>query len=168
MIPSNIELLYAFPEYKPLDLYEFVLLAIELMDQYESEAMVIVAGFNRKVDIFEITPYLTQWKRELNIPELNRDDSLFMYAFPIVRRVATEESIREYLTRLEELCIESDYSKDLYDFYLLSCALQDFDYSDNQWYFENLTKENSKEKIRGIATIWLEKHQERHDRLLSH
>jgi hypothetical protein len=167
MIHTNIELLYAFPEYKPHNLYEFVLLAIELLDQVNSEAMVIVAGFSKSVDIFEITPYLIKWKKDLHIPDLNTNDSLLVYAFPIVRHLAAGENIREQLLHLDALCIESGYSKELNDFYLLSNALKDLDYSDNQWYWKNLTKENSLETIHSVATSWLDTNAQRYNEIMA-
>lgn len=53
-----------------------------------------------------------------------------------------ETQTLKVLNSLKELCIELDYKKSLYDFYLLYFAKDDLIDSENQWYWEGADKSN--------------------------
>ena len=58
--------------------------------------------------------------------------------------------------KLSGLCINNDYMKELYDFYLLDCAIDDLKYGENQFHWPDLSlnKLNIESTVIEVCRKW--------------
>ena len=79
----------------------------------------------------------------LKLDTVDRTKIITNYATYLVKQVINNErALFPTLETLKNLCIELDYEKNIYDFYLLYFAKEDLRYSDVQWYWAGADKEN--------------------------
>ena len=85
----------------------------------ETENMLILASFSKPVEREEIKPYVSGVLQDLQIEEKVEECSVISKACFYAQMIVDNYEIRKNLTALFELCLESNYSKDLMPFYLL-------------------------------------------------
>ncbi len=78
---------------------------------------------------------------ELQIDYSDKDQTIKNYAcYFIDKSLDGELDNFKVLDILKGICIELDYEKYLYDFYSLYFAKDDLSYSENQWYWDGVTR----------------------------
>ncbi|MDO3628310.1 hypothetical protein [Mucilaginibacter sp. BT774] len=114
-----------------------------LMSGFDTENLIILAGEQVPYNQFELIGLTNKIFDELNI-DLSDDDTIIKkYACYLINKALTGEmQADDVLNILKVLCIELDYDRNLYDFYLLYFAKEDLKYSDNQWYWNGADKAN--------------------------
>ncbi|MEA5532470.1 hypothetical protein [Crocosphaera sp. XPORK-15E] len=126
---------------------------------YDSPNLRILAGLTHLNNRSEVAHYVDKTLEELKIPKLEGKAAVIAYTSVILRdfldgHISQNKAIGE----IYQLCLSWDYLEEIYDFYLLWNALDDFRYDDIQFYWPNATKENISSIIREQAQKWLEKH----------
>ena len=114
-----------------------------LCEDFDTPSLRILAGLSDPLNFFEVKSYAEAALKELGIEIPSSTQSVSAYAKDIAHDIINSPiSVRENLKKLFDLCIAHDYQDDIFDFYLLHCALNDFDYGDVQHYWEGATKDN--------------------------
>jgi hypothetical protein len=114
-----------------------------VMAGFENENLLILAGESEPFNQFQLQSLTTKVLDDLNLDWSDKDKSIRKYACYLVgKSLSSEIDPIKVLEILKDICIELDYEKYLYHFYLLYFAKYDLIDSGNQWYLEEATKEN--------------------------
>ncbi|MEP3388096.1 MAG: hypothetical protein ABJO02_07910 [Reichenbachiella sp.] len=134
--------------------------AIELLENnIETEYILILASFSKPVDSRDITNYLDSALRELNLPILTGEDALNGQVRYRLTQVLNENKVRDQLTYLYNLTLESDYKKDLMPFYLVYHGWWEFEDLGANYYSKGQTVEQLQNELKEEALKWLNEHQ---------
>ncbi|MEA5509757.1 hypothetical protein VB715_08270 [Crocosphaera sp. UHCC 0190] len=128
-----------------------------LMMDYDSPSLRILAGLTHVNNRQEITYYVDKTLQEFNVYKLEGKAAVLAYTAVLLKdfingKISQAQGIGE----IHQLCLNWDYLEEIFDFYLLWNALDDFRYDDVQFYWPNATKENISNIIREQAKKWLE------------
>ena len=117
------EILKLIQCHKALDPFNYKLAvdwAINLIRQgKETDNILMLASFSEPIEKYEVSPYLTAVLNELGIEELECDDAMIAKAHFLLSEILRNNSIRDYLYSLSQLCIEYGFDSRIMDFYLL-------------------------------------------------
>ncbi len=134
----------------------FVAWAVEMLSAgYETENLVILAGESAPFNQFQMQALVDKVLLELHLDYTNTIQTIKNYACHLIDKSLNEE-IRNFtvLKILKDICIELDYQKDLYNFYLLYFARSDLYYQESQWYWAGATRENIDQVITDYFIRW--------------
>jgi len=110
---------------------------------HETEHLIILAGISKPYNQFYLQELTSKVFDELSLDIVSQEKVLRNYsAYLTSEALDGNRNYREVLNELMNICIELDYEKFLYDFYSLFFALDDLEYSENQGYWPNATREN--------------------------
>ncbi len=129
-----------------------------LVAGHDTPSLRVLAGEAAPFNQFEMGSLVDQTLDELHVrlPE-TEDDAAVVCATPLVKRLASQDvETAEALSTLAQLCIERDYLRDLYCFYLLHFAFDDLQAGEHQWYWEGATRENINGIVAQEARAWVE------------
>jgi hypothetical protein len=110
---------------------------------YDGHYLTMLAGITPPFNHFELSDFRDRALRELKIPETNPNDSVTAYTAEILNSLLQNKTeISVSLAKIKEMCVKSDYQKNIYDFYLLYFAYTDLQESEMQWYWPNADRKN--------------------------
>lgn len=133
--------------------------AIELIRKgIETENVLIVASFSKPVDREEIKPYITGALKELNLTEKYGEYSLIANSHYYLEQILNDCEIRKNLSKLYQICLNSDMDSRLMPFYLLYHGWDELEEIGVNYYFEGADLANIEEVIKEQAQIWIEKY----------
>ena len=119
----------------------------------------MLAGLTPPFDQRETTRILDDACAELGLGPLVREDMIRAYVGELLRTILDgSQSMTEVLGELANLCIESDYDRVLYPFYLLHFARDDLAHRDFQSHWEGADRANIDRIVREQAQEWLTRH----------
>jgi hypothetical protein len=102
-----------------------------------------LAGTTGAENRFELEELFDRAVNELGIVVPEGDEALALYARELAQQYLDGTVSRDYLLRfLSDLCVETDYSKELYPFYLLRWTLEDLEYQGSSFYIAHATRDN--------------------------
>ena len=132
-----------------------------LMDGYETENLFILAGEDIHFNPFEFGELTDKIFEELHLNEIDSNSIIILYSLFIVKSVIQspdKNKVSAALNKLEQECINNEYNTFLYDFYLLSNAIDELKALGEQWYWNDasLTKENWYEYTLRFFKLWIE------------
>ena len=132
-----------------------------LMAGYETENLFILAGEDIHCNPFEFTELTDKIFEELHLNEIDANSIIILYSLFIVKSVIQspdKNKVSAALNKLEQECINNEYNTFLYDFYLLSNAIDELKALGEQWYWNDasLTKENWYEYTLRFFKLWIE------------
>jgi hypothetical protein len=108
-----------------------------------------LAGETGNEDRSEMEELFDHTARELGITPPPRDEAIHLHARFLMQDYLAGRIDREaLLVPLSDLCIDTDYRRDLYPFYLLRFALWDLQVDGYTFHREGVTRENFDEKLR--------------------
>jgi hypothetical protein len=82
------------------------------------------------------------------------------YATELLRSLLDNtQPMTDVLRELADLCIESDYNRELYPFYLLHFARGDLTHREVPWHWEGADRSNIDRIVRDQASEWLTRHE---------
>lgn len=120
----------------------------------------MLAGLTPPFDHLEATRLLDRAFTELGLGPIARDEAVRAYAGELLRALLDgSQSPNAVLNDLAELCIESNYDRALYPFYLLHHASGDLAHRDFQSYWDGADRSNIDRIVRDQATEWLNTHE---------
>ena len=124
----------------------------------DTPSLRVLAGESAPFNQFEMGALVDRTLDELHVPlPKSHDDAAIVCAVPLVQQLASREANpAAVLVELAQLCIECDYLRDLYSFYLLHHAYDDLQVSDHQWYWGGATRENIRDIVTQEARTWIE------------
>lgn len=132
-----------------------------LMAGYETENLFILAGEDIHCNPFEFAELTDKIFEELHLNEIDSNSIIILYSLFIVKSVIQspdKNKVSAALNKLEQECINNEYNTFLYDFYLLSNAIDELKALGEQWYWNDasLTKENWYEYTLKFFKLWIE------------
>lgn len=134
--------------------------AIELLENnIETESILILASFSKPVDSREITNYLDSALEELNLPILTGEEALNGQVRYRLTQVLNDNKVRDQLTYLYNLTLESDYKSELMPFYLVYHGWWEFEDLGANYYSKGQTVEQLQNELKEEALKWLNEHQ---------
>ena len=150
----------AYSEVPNKNMDECVDWAIEMIELgYDTPHLLMLAGFTKPTNYFEVSDYLKNALKELGIKELSGEAALISYGYYYIRKIATGEYAKKHLASIKEYWIEMGHDSLFYDFYLLWWAWDDFDDGQEyQYYWDGATKENIEALVTDKAREWLQIH----------
>ena len=108
-----------------------------------------LAGETGNEDRSEIEELFDRTVRELGVTPPPRDEAIYLHARFLMQDYPAGRLDREaLLVPLCELCIETDYRRDLWPFYLLRFAHWDLQEDTCTFHREDVTRDNFDEKLR--------------------
>lgn len=127
-----------------------------LINGYDTEHLVILAGMSEPFDYFEMQTLTTKALNELNLDFSNKLQSVWNYVNYLIQMCfdGKLESVK-VLTELRDLYLELDYEKSLQEFYFLYYAKTDLILEEVQWYINGVDRNNIDETITNYFTEWL-------------
>ncbi|OIN57034.1 hypothetical protein [Arsenicibacter rosenii] len=126
-----------------------------LMAGFDTENLAILAGEFEPYNQFQLQDLTSKILDELRLDYSDKNQTIKKYAcYLIDKSLEGELDNAKVLDKLKDICIELDYEKYLYDFYLLYFAKDDLSYSENQWYWDGATRENIDEIITDYFKNW--------------
>jgi hypothetical protein len=126
-----------------------------LMAGFDTEHLTILAGESEPYNQFQMHELADKALTELQLDYSDKEKTIKNYAcYLIDKSLAGELESFKVLAILKDICIELDYVKYLYDFYLLFFAKDDLTYSEAQWYWDEATKENIDQIITDYFIKW--------------
>ena len=129
-----------------------------LVNGYDTEHLVILAGMAEPFDYFEMQTLTTKAINELGLDFSDKLQTVWNYVSYLIQMCldGTLESIT-VLTELRDLYIELDYEKSLQQFYFLYYAKSDLISDEVQWYIDGVDRSNIEETVNRYFTEWLNK-----------
>lgn len=151
----------AFSEITNFDTDECVDWAIEMVFLgHETPSLLILAGFCKPTNYFEVTAYLPEVLSSLNLTPKNGDEATLSYCSYYIKKIANADNIRNNLTQLYKFCKDRYYEALVYDFYLLYWAWDDLDYGNAFTpYWETAKKDNVEGIVVETAIKWIKENE---------
>lgn len=130
--------------------------ALEMMESgYETEHLVILAGLSPHLNRFEFDDTVNKALKELSLDTIPKDEMVHGYVYYLVDQALNSKmSTKIVLATLRDICRDSDYDKELFDFYLLAYAKEELDELDVQFYWQDADKSNIDSIIRDKLLDW--------------
>ncbi|MBE5321496.1 hypothetical protein IM793_20200 [Pedobacter sp. MR2016-19] len=129
-----------------------------LVNGYDTEHLVILAGMAEPFDYFEMQTLTTKALNELGLDFSDKLQAAWNYVNYLIEMCLDGklESVK-VLTELRDLYIELDYEKSLQQFYFLYYAKSDLISDEVQWYIDGVDRSNIDETVNRYFTEWLSK-----------
>jgi hypothetical protein len=137
--------------------------AIEMLQLgHDTPSLLILAGFTKPTNQFEVRDYLKRTLSELKLVEKTGDEATLSYSSYYISKIAKGENVKRNLGMIYEFCKARDYEENIFDFYLLHWTWDDLDYGEEyNNYWPDANRHNIKEIVIDIAKKWIlenEKH----------
>jgi hypothetical protein len=147
----------AFQDINEIQSDEIIQWAIEMIELgYRSENLFMLASFEKKSNFYEIENYLKKTLIELNLTPKKDKEAYVSYSYYYVLKISENKNVKENLAELYKYCQKWNYEENIYDFYLLYWAWNDFDYFSHSSYWYEATKENIQSLVIDKAKVWIE------------
>lgn len=132
--------------------------AVSMLEQgHDGHYLSMLAGTCPPFNHFEIADYRDRSLRELGITDISKEAAVTAFSVEQLRlALAGEVDLIATITLIKDLCIEREYQRNIFDFYLLYCAYADLQESEVQWYWKGATRGNIVSIIRARAEVFLQ------------
>jgi hypothetical protein len=157
------DLTYKIAAYKEITNFntdECVDWAFELLEHnIETPSLLILASLSKPTNYFETISYLDKTLKELGLEPFHSEKAIIAYSYFYIKRISESTNVKNNLAMVCKFCIDHDYEKNVYDFYLLNWAWGDFDYGETYTdYWHTATKDNIESIVVKTANDWIAKH----------
>lgn len=131
--------------------------AISMLEQgRDGGYLSMLASMAPPFNHFEVAELRDRSLQELGVAEVSDAEAITRYATETLRLAASGAiELEPALAIVKDLCVATDYSDDLHDFYLLYFAYTDLQESEVQWYWEGATRSNIESIVRERAQAYL-------------
>jgi len=130
-----------------------------LMNGYDTEHLVILAGISPPYDQFELHSLVERVLNELHLDYSDRDQVLKNYVSYLLTTADFDDfmvnAILKILQELRDLYLALDDAPNLTEFYCLHYGIEDLQTDTVQWYVDGLDRGNIKEVAQRVFTKWL-------------
>ena len=127
-----------------------------LVNGYDTEHLVILAGMGEPFDYFEMQTLTTKALNELGLDFSDKLQAVWNYVSYLIQMCLDGklESVK-VLAELRDLYLELDYEKSLQEFYFLYYAKSDLISDEVEWYIDGVDRKNIDETILNYFNDWL-------------
>lgn len=161
MIEKNeiVRLIQSHKALEPFDYKMAVDWAIELVQEgKETDNILMLASFSEPIEKYEIRPYITAVLNDFGLEELKCDDALIAQTHFLLIKILRNETIRENLQSLSQVCINNNYDNRIMDFYLLYHGWWELEDIGANYYYEGADLNNIESILKLEAKIWIDKY----------
>ena len=118
--------------------------AMEMMEAgFENENLYVLAGISKPYNQFELQDLTTKVLTELNLEFSNQKLVIKNYVYYLISNsIYKTETYLETLRELKEICIGLNMEDEYMNFYLLYFVKDDLIEQEDQYYWDNATREN--------------------------
>lgn len=159
---NNIEIQRLVQSHKaiaPFDNKIAVDWAIELIREgKDTNNVLMLASFSEPIEKYEISPYITAVLNEFGLEELEFQDALIAQSHFLLLKILRNESVRENLQSLSQVCINYDYDKRILTFYDIYHGWSELEDIGANYYYEGADLNNIESVLQLEAKIWIEKY----------
>ena len=136
---------------------DFVDWAIEMLQLgFESESLLILCGLAKPTNYFESVEYLKKAFQELGLTLKTGKNGIISYSSYLIKNLSEKKDVKTNLKLIQQLCVEKDYEKVIYDFYLLHWAWGEYDYGNKlQEYWPEATPDTIEQIVIDRANKWI-------------
>jgi len=129
-----------------------------LNDGIETESILILASLSEKDGTWEIMNYLEQSLGQIGLEFLGSDNSLNCYIKSYILEILEEKKYESPLNRLNQIYMEFEQPKDLWNFYLLYWTNEAWklNHEDKECYIDSFTPEKLPYFLEMEAKNWLD------------
>jgi len=160
-LPSTTELIQCHSGTSNFNYDLVVDWAIELLENnIETESILILASFSKPVNSHEITKYLDNALKELGLPTFSGNEAIFGQVRYRLTQILNNNKVRDQLTYLFNLTLESDYNDELMPFYLIYHGWWEFEDLGANYYSNGQTVKELEKELKEEAIKWLNEHDE--------
>jgi hypothetical protein len=122
---------------------------LQLMEGKDTPHLRQLAGATGAENRFELEELFDRTLHELGIVVPLRDEAIASWARELARDYLSGSITRRYfLHTVSDLCVEGDYSRQIFPFYLLRFTLEDLEYDGFSFHRADATKENFEDLLR--------------------
>lgn len=124
--------------------------ALSMIEQgYDDKSLYMLACMQAPFNHFEIAELRDKVLIKFKIPDISLPTALHIYATETIKNALLGKvEFIHALHILNQLCIDNNYYRELYNFYLLYHAYIDLHQNEIQFYWDNATIDNIDEIIR--------------------
>ncbi len=135
--------------------------AVGMLEQgADSHFVLRLAGMVPPHNHFEIAELTDKALDELGIDDMPQDQAVTKYSVELLRSALRGDTdILTVIAQVKELCIATDYQRDIMDFYLLYFACSDLREYGYQYYWDGATSENIHSIMQERAAAFVTKSQ---------
>jgi hypothetical protein len=128
-----------------------------LVDGFETEHLVILAGMSEPFDYFEMQSLTTKTLNELGLDYSNKIKSVYGYIAYLINLCFNNQITPiTVLAEARDLYLELHYEQSLQRFYFLYYAKTDLIQDEVQWYIEDVDRSNIDEMVHACFSAWME------------
>ena len=130
--------------------------AMEMMEAgFENENLYVLAGISKPYNQFELQDLTTKVLTELNLEFSNQKLVIKNYVYYLISNsIYKIETYLETLRELKDICIGLNMEDEYMNFYLLYFAKDDLIEQEDQYYWDNATRENIDQIITENFMSW--------------
>jgi len=147
----------AYSEIKNYNTDECVDWAIEMIALgHDTEHVLILAGLHKPTNYFETVNILKIAIGECGLEMKTGKEGIISYNCYFIKQIAKFINVKENLLKISESCIDNDYDRSIFDFYLLRWAWSDLDWGNlytEYWPGANIN--NVEQIVVAFAGNWL-------------
>lgn len=131
--------------------------AIYLLENgIESNNIEMLASFSKPTNAWEVKPYVQSVLQKFNLEEFKGEKATKAKAYYYVWSILNEDGeIISHLEKLCRICIDSNYEKSIYPFYLLKFSWEDLEDFGMSCHYEGVTYNNFNDTVLKEAKIWM-------------
>lgn len=159
---DNLELQRLVQSHKALEPFDYKIAvdwAIELIREGKAtDNVLMLASFSEPIEKYEISPYIRAVLNDFGLEELDCDDALIAQAHFLLIKILRNESIRENLQSLSQVCINNNYDKRIMNFYLLYHGWWELEDIGANYYYDGADLNNIESVLKLEAKIWIDKY----------
>ena len=146
----------AFQDLSEIQTKEIIKWAIEMIELgYESDNLFMLASFEKESNFFEIQEYLKKTLSELKLTPKKENDAYVSFSYYYLLKISKNIEVKENLIALYNYCQKWNFEENIFDFYLLYWAWDDFDYFEYSHYWHEATKDNIQNLVIEKAKEWI-------------
>lgn len=135
--------------------------ALEMMEAgFETEHLILLAGLLPNVNRFQLEDIINKALKELSLDTMSDEDIVYGYVYYLIDQALNSKmSSKEVLGILKNLCMDRNYDKELFDFYLLAYAKQELEEAGEQFYWDGANNGNINTIINTEFLEWKSKYE---------
>lgn len=132
--------------------------AIDLLQkEVVTDNIQMLSAFSKPTDAWEIKPFVSKVLKEFNIEEFEGEKAIQSQSYYYIQKIVNgENDVLGCLEKLARVCVQSEYEKNVYPFYLLYYSWGDLEDFKMSFHYQDVTFSNFNETVLKEAKIWLE------------
>lgn len=157
---KNIGYLLAYPTLVTEDYVKYMECALSLLDHdLNTPSICLLSSLIPPINFFEAQEIILNAKENLHLPVFEAEKAALYFSYHLIEEIADKHDVILNLNILVDLCLSHDHLKSIDSFSTLYWAYDDLLYLEEQYYWDDMNRENSIDVIVNFAKNWLKENQ---------